>query len=310
MVNCVTLTILLLASVTAQHDASRQDASRLKRLDQHSANTTIIASNIGNFGTGYSTSSKLRYKRESHPLIGPFDISKMYKKRNRLKKEGASQPTASPLLSDDILRERQLAVSQAIFMETVDRKTEVKTESLVTEGLAMRVEDQHKHAGNREAKASTNNQTTIESETSEDSFINVVKENDTKSAVTNKPVNKISDDKVERKSSVYSESITGKIVGDTKKLQVKSVKNAKTKNKVTRKSKSVVTSKPPTDQVMSSFGEDSRGDDVAVITKKKADNESVWPVKHAAVLEGDIILGGLMMVGLFMTIDTDLNFTL
>ncbi|XP_028173175.1 metabotropic glutamate receptor 2-like isoform X1 [Ostrinia furnacalis] len=33
-----------------------------------------------------------------------------------------------------------------------------------------------------------------------------------------------------------------------------------------------------------------------VAVKKKADNETAWPVKHAAVVEGDIVLGGLMMV--------------
>lgn len=32
--------------------------------------------------------------------------------------------------------------------------------------------------------------------------------------------------------------------------------------------------------------------------KKKSENETVWPVKHAAVVEGDIVLGGLMMVSL------------
>lgn len=34
-----------------------------------------------------------------------------------------------------------------------------------------------------------------------------------------------------------------------------------------------------------------------LLAKKKADNETAWPVKLAAVVDGDIILGGLMMVG-------------
>lgn len=41
--------------------------------------------------------------------------------------------------------------------------------------------------------------------------------------------------------------------------------------------------------------------------KKKSENETVWPVKHAAVVEGDIILGGLMMVSLDFVSITPFN---
>ncbi|XP_038210035.1 metabotropic glutamate receptor 2-like [Zerene cesonia] len=59
----------------------------------------------------------------------------------------------------------------------------------------------------------------------------------------------------------------------------------KPKKKVSRKSKSVTNKK--------SVDLTSRE---RLVMKKKPENETVWPIKHAAVVEGDIILGGLMMV--------------
>lgn len=45
-------------------------------------------------------------------------------------------------------------------------------------------------------------------------------------------------------------------------------------------------------------GPSSGREEVRILSKKKmSENDTLWPVKHAAVVEGDVILGGLMMVG-------------
>ncbi|KAH9638749.1 hypothetical protein HF086_002205, partial [Spodoptera exigua] len=63
----------------------------------------------------------------------------------------------------------------------------------------------------------------------------------------------------------------------------------KPKIKPARKSKGV-------SKATTSAPNNGRRETRPVLKKKVPDEETVWPVKHAAVVEGDIILGGLMMV--------------
>lgn len=67
------------------------------------------------------------------------------------------------------------------------------------------------------------------------------------------------------------------------------IANAKGKVKMARKSKGI-------SKTTTSAPSNGRRETRPLPKKKVSDNETVWPVKHAAVVEGDIILGGLMMV--------------
>ncbi|XP_045772809.1 metabotropic glutamate receptor 2-like [Maniola jurtina] len=290
MVQSYALIILLLAT-------SRHQAQHLKvtNLDQNLTNITIILSNIGYLEAEeyYASASDFRHKRESHPLISPFDISKMFKKRNRPKKAGTPQPSASPLQSDHVLSERQLAISQAVS-ETDREKKIINDSTTETAVTSTSNQQQYLKIKNKIVTTSDQSKTTTKGIAPEAEFDSVSKTDDFNPLVTSYTT--VADISQAQVTSTVSSTVgTDKTVGNSKK-KVKSVRNPKNKSKVSRKSKSVVTSQPQTTTVQFSYSEESSSGEARLINKKKAENESVWPVKHAAVLEGDIVLGGLMMV--------------
>ncbi|CAH2242824.1 jg11757 [Pararge aegeria aegeria] len=297
MVYRTVLAILLLATATSHHGAQHL---LLTSTYPNSTNMTIILSNMGYLEAEdyYGTASDFRYKRESHPLIGTYDLTKMFKKKNRLKKEHKPQPSASPLYSNDILEERQLAISQAA--NSFDKKNEIfeeisVSESTVTSTTVNSRQDTstYKTIENINSYETTN---ISNSNISGELFVQVIKQNNSNnSVIANKTVNIMSNILVNRTENPKIE-VDKTVITNDRSHQVKSGRNPKKLNKVSRKFKSVVTIKPQTKNIIVNNSEGSRNDESELMNKKKAENESVWPVKHAAVLEGDIILGGLMMV--------------
>lgn len=163
-----------------------------------------------------------RYKRESHSLIGTFDISKMFKKRKYKSKPDADQrPSASSLHGQQLIQAERAEPPAAAPTAVATSATEAPTPLL--------------HSFTIPARLIPTESFTI---------------------------------------------VTPESSSTTAKLRIKA--------KPSRKSKSLLTStNAPT----------SNRRDTRLIPKKKvSENETVWPVKHAAVVEGDIILGGLMMV--------------
>lgn len=77
-------------------------------------------------------------------------------------------------------------------------------------------------------------------------------------------------------------------------VSTKKPRSPKSKAKTSRKLKNAMPI-PVSPTVLSGTKREAR-----LAVKKKSENETVWPVKHAAVVEGDIVLGGLMMVSFFI----------
>nr|XP_026492229.1 metabotropic glutamate receptor 2-like [Vanessa tameamea] len=242
MVREAAFALLLLATATShKHDPPLI----LTSLDRDTSNMSLMLVDIAYHDSEehYTTLDKYyRNKRESHSLIGTFDISKLFKKRNRIKQEEA-QASASSLRSKDIHTTLGEAIALSASKDTIDSDRIFYT-----------------------------NETTISTE-----------------RTTTTPQT--------TRSTVVSEThFTANIKVTDKPAQTSSVQNKpKTRNKESRKSKSVANTKIKTKN--NSKGNDlSKRRETRVINKKKAENDSIWPVKHAAVLEGDIVLGGLMMV--------------
>lgn len=238
MVREAALALLLLATATSRHHQPP-----LMLTAEH-PNVSLTVSDITYLDTNeyYAISDKThRYKRESHSLIGTFDISKIFKKRNR-PKQVSMQSSTSPLHAD----ERTTVEETIILAALKDNDNRSLNYYFTTELIA-----------------TTN--------------ISINREN-----MVNKSVSLIQPNKNLTESNKTTEQINI------------SPNKAKTKNKITRKSKSVSVNKPQLKSVVNN--ERTQKSVPRVTNKKKAENDSVWPVKHAAVLEGDIILGGLMMV--------------
>lgn len=190
-----------------------------------------------------------RYKRETHSLIGTFDISKMFKKRKyKSKPTEELQPSASSLqggrqasFTNDVNTERQIqSVSQQV---TPPRTLEVRSEA--TPGTSSSTE--------RMVTELEMNTFTIPA----------------------------------RILPTESDHIM-----TTKTLEVTVKPDSKGKPRKLKNTSKTSTAAPS----------DNRREARVIPKKKNSENETVWPVKHAAVVEGDIILGGLMMVNLPWTL--------
>lgn len=173
-----------------------------------------------------------RYRRESHSLIGTFDISKMFKKRKYKSKQDADQrPSASSLHGEQLIQTEGAEPPAA----GVRHVAQVEPTAVATSVS--------------EAPTTLLNSFTIPARLIPTESFTIV--------------------------PLQTSSTTAKL-----RLKAKS----------SRKSKSLITStNAPTS---------SRRETRLIPKKKVSENETVWPVKHAAVVEGDIILGGLMMVSL------------
>lgn len=239
------LALLLLAALTL--------ASAARHINTTSDMTNI--SYVEDAEQHYIFDEYRRYKRESHSLIGPFDISKLFRKNSHLKREEA-HPRASSSPFRDTLTAQENAIALTALRDTTDELPITflpTTERAITANVSTAV-------------------TTARYEFN----------------VTNSVNHAISTNT----HSIKNKTRTGKPIETT------GIKNkSKPRNKVSRKSKSVANNRMQAGNVSGDVtGGVTR--DMRVANKKKAENESVWPVKHAAVLEGDIILGGLMMVRL------------
>ncbi|XP_032517758.2 metabotropic glutamate receptor 2-like [Danaus plexippus] len=230
--------VLLLAAVSSRHQRPRLSITDLN----NSSDISIIMSNIEfvDVEEYYTLTDKSRHKRESHPLIGPFDMSKMSRNRKRPRADKQLQPTASLLLSNVSVSD----VSQATSSTPDNTKNEITTEYIT----------------------------------------------DTK----NTPKENILLNNLERST------MNSLLEGDTKNIKLGNITSivegkSKIRNKMPRKSKSVAARKRVLN-IRNSAESSVRTSDLRLLSKKKTDNESLWAVKHAAVVEGDIILGGLMMV--------------
>lgn len=239
------LALLLLAALTL--------ASAARHINTTSDMTNI--SYVEDAEQHYIFDEYRRYKRESHSLIGPFDISKLFRKNSHLKREEA-HPRASSSPFRDTLTAQENAIALTALRDTTDELPITflpTTERAITANVSTAV-------------------TTARYEFN----------------VTNS---------VNHAISTNTHSIKNK-TRSGKPIETTGIKNkSKPRNKVSRKSKSVANNRMQAGNVSGDVtGGVTR--DMRVANKKKAENESVWPVKHAAVLEGDIILGGLMMVRL------------
>ncbi|XP_072948843.1 metabotropic glutamate receptor 2-like [Epargyreus clarus] len=181
-----------------------------------------------------------RTRRESLPLIGPFDISKMFKKKFKSKTENDAKPSASSLRAADRLvvdlskstTEDSTEVVQMPTTEAITERMKVKPSEEVPENVK---------EGNEKLKS--------------------LPPTTTPSTPTTMKMN-------------MSKVTKAPLQGSNPKVKSKSKETSSRKGKAW-------SGKPR---------------EPRVAAKKKADNESVWPPKHAAVVEGDIVLGGLMMV--------------
>ncbi|CAH0669762.1 unnamed protein product [Chilo suppressalis] len=103
-----------------------------------------------------------------------------------------------------------------------------------------------------------------------------------------------------------SESTVESTIAATTKIVTTSVPpvNVTESKRLTKRRKAKVNAKNVTDtQGLGSrdrkgtkASTDGKGSRKSRLVKKKPPDEAAWPVKHAAVVEGDIVLGGLMMV--------------
>ncbi|XP_059045658.1 metabotropic glutamate receptor 2-like [Achroia grisella] len=164
-----------------------------------------------------------RYKRETHSLIAPFDISKMFKKKKyKNKTDNMSQPSASSLQASMAGRpddaEQAADAARSTYPNNKRDTGRTAPDTLATQQTYT---TRHNHIYNSSAQSS-------------------------------KPI---------------------------PPLRLK------------------ITEEEGGGDVNSAGGGGSGRREVRLPYKKKpTENETLWPVKHAAVVEGDIILGGLMMV--------------
>ncbi|CAG9562246.1 unnamed protein product [Danaus chrysippus] len=240
-------TVLMLAAGSSPHHRPRLSITDFN----NSSDQSIIMSNIEFVYVEdyYTLTDKSRHKRESHPLIGPFDMSKMSRNRKRPKVAKHLQPTASLLLSNVSVPDVSQATSSIPDSKVTtytpdDTKNEITTEYIT---------DTYKIS-------------------KENIILNHLERTTMKSLLKSDIKN------------IKLINITSKVVG-----------KSKIRNKMSRKSKSVA-ARQRVLNVRNSAESSVRTSDLRLASKKKTDNESLWAVKHAAVVEGDIILGGLMMV--------------
>ncbi|KAM3956039.1 LOW QUALITY PROTEIN: metabotropic glutamate receptor 2-like [Aphomia sociella] len=181
-----------------------------------------------------------RYKRETHSLIAPFDISKMFKKKKtRNGPENALQPSASSLRAGMRLRDAipSLVANSSPLPETNSaRSVNANTKRDITKTVPTSVFTSVTELTTERVNMTYN--TSVESTNVNESHLTVSYEQ-----------------KAEDIGVVDSRSVGGE-----------GVKSG------------------------------SRRDVRLAYKKKPSENETLWPVKHAAVVEGDIVLGGLMMV--------------
>ncbi|CAH4028607.1 unnamed protein product [Pieris brassicae] len=193
----------------------------------------------------YSVNEYYRIKREAHSLIGPFDLTKLFKRKQKAKE--MLHPSASSLHSSEVLSEKQLAFA---FTDTI------KPNSM----SVLNSKADHIPSTESSSEINTLNKEIVTHDQ--------IKATTALSVITSQP------NKENGKVNHVGKRIT-------KSSTEASVKKVKAKKKVSRKSKSVENKNDPQNRL---------------IVKKKTENETVWPMKNAAIVEGDIVLGGLMMV--------------
>ncbi|CAK1554218.1 unnamed protein product [Leptosia nina] len=214
-----------------------------------SGNTNIDFSNTLEY---YSVDEYYRIKREAHSLIGPFDLTKLFKKKQRLKEE---MPSVASLHSREVLTERQLALTAFTDPKDNDDAKNVLDTTVFTEDDVENYKSKSVPNTKVDEKGSVVRTTTM-----------IPKRKNDKSRLDSKGTGKRK--AVRRTSTTVPPGIE------------------KSRSKVSRKSKSVSSK--------------SLDGGERLISKKKTENETVWPIKNAAIVEGDIVLGGLMMVCLFV----------
>ncbi|XP_053610017.1 metabotropic glutamate receptor 2-like [Plodia interpunctella] len=208
----------------------------------------------------YVNKKYTRYKRESHSLIGTFDFNKLFKKKKTKSKNEETQPSASSLQGGTpppYTEEQQGLLTPPSESTTIPLTSTLRTSSVGT-----------------------------------------IEQTKSTSQVT-KPLRPLSQQIINPSDQLNTEAKTIKPVTQPKaRVKVTVGKNStikgRAKQKTARKQKESrrETSREAGVELNREAGREAR----LVSYKKKPENETVWPVKHAAVVEGDIVLGGLMMV--------------
>lgn len=165
-----------------------------------------------------------RSRRDAHSLIGTFDISNMFKKKQRPKPDADSRPSSSSLRAADPLPVIFPPSPKELSSPPTGAPTSTR-QTLVTLTTTRKAQPQHLVVTS-----------------------------------TSKPPNLVSKRKKPRKSKNPSKTSKGTRATTSRSDGTREVGNG------TRRAALV------------------------------AADGVVWPVKHAAVVEGDIVLGGLMMV--------------
>lgn len=224
-------------------DSYEYDMLNLTTIFERGARTTLptdLLVFVGNF----SPERLHRHKRESHSLIGTFDISKMFKKRKyKSKQTDELRPSASSLLGGQPFAAAvhpSPATVPALASATVPAPAPA---TVPTPSSAI--------------------------------------------VPTPSPVSKTA----AHVFTIPTKIIPTEIYEATALTVSQATPKPKFKAKLTRKSKSASKTTP---SVPNSLRREAR----PAAKKKASETESLWPVKHAAVVEGDIVLGGLMMVRL------------
>ncbi|KAI5639157.1 receptor family ligand binding region domain-containing protein [Phthorimaea operculella] len=191
-----------------------------------------------------------RLRRESHPLIGTFDISKMFKKKKyTVQPASGPRPSASPLRVGSPLPLNSPPVSTTLFNTPTASTTPATTSSILTT-----------------------------TEPKENIF-----------TVQPTKVPKVANLKKPKTSRTMRTTSTLSPIVPANQTVAKTKPSNKKKSRKTK-----AATKAPLPNV--SARNESSVDRGARVAASSARDAVTWPVKHAAVVEGDIILGGLMMV--------------
>ncbi|XP_050675730.1 metabotropic glutamate receptor 2-like, partial [Leptidea sinapis] len=218
------------------------------------------------------TNKYLKIKREAHSLIGPFDLTKLKKRKTITKPQ------------TNIISETALAALTASDSFTKIGKT--TTEDI---SLNEKLKEINATAATPRTDISASKKIKITNyKNIEMKNIDLSKEEKLDVNSNLKSFNTLTSEGKKVVNLKYNNSLINTTDEPILKQKTKNAKNSNVLRetaKVRRKSKSVSTRKI-----------DSSRQETRLVMKKKADNETAWPAKHAAIVEGDIIIGGLMMV--------------
>ncbi|XP_013197238.2 metabotropic glutamate receptor 2-like [Amyelois transitella] len=221
-----------------------------------------------------------RYKRESHSLIGTFDFNKLFKKKKQKgKNEDKTQPSASSLQGGlSLLQTEETPVPLTIVAPSTTASPVPSTTSLKTASIYS-TQRTKTGAMNPISQRKTNVKVTLG------------RNSTTKVRSRQKSVRKSKDSR--REAGRVETRVADRDTSDkTSRVIASRNVNRDAGSAVGQEIGRDIVGRESSHEPGREAGREAR----LAALKKKPENETLWPVKHAAVVEGDIVLGGLMMV--------------